>query len=477
MKRKNNLFGKMYSLALVFFMLLNLLTLNAFSKEKINVYFYTDKPEFFNTVIYHVDRYKKSNILSLFDVNIYQLESIKDFNFVLSNSDIDILIAPVNLLYVISKYKTIRPWDEYFNKSPTFFAVFKTYTVDFMKNICQSNSGNILFLPFFAYSLYYDKAFPSVEKLSLVELLSFYNSLIYSVDYIALYKYLRNVKVEGKLYSCKGNIDLEDAKLFSLKEGFMNVDPPVVLYGIFLLSYPSNVSKQRAIDFIATKIWDFETQIDLCLSYGVLGADKNTSLHPDYIKLSKNKKFSLFYNKNLSNLKDFNIDYNFALNINDIITSNQDPQSVISFINSYLYSLNTNVEFLYSSYQKLLKRNKFKDYLIVIFNKNKVERLVYTPNFNKSSLKIQNVNKTFYDLAIDVFKDDKKLKASLIDQKKDPKSFIQDYKVISSDEKFDDLTILLQKQAQKEKKDDKKRLLILKRKSNNDFSIVIVSSD
>ncbi|MCS7243216.1 MAG: hypothetical protein RMJ36_00550 [Candidatus Calescibacterium sp.] len=398
-----------------------------FTKEKIKVYSYIPHLEIYSVIAEHIDKYKQSKVLSLFDINYHNVNNIMDLSNVLKdqNDNIDILIVPVQMRKIVEEYRRVRFWDEYFKNTPTFFAVFKTYTFDFMKDLSYVN-GSVEFLPFFAYSFYYKELFPSVKNLNIIEFLAVYNGLINTIDYVNFYNnYLKNMKVKSHLYSLVGNVNDDGAKIFSIKDNFIQMDSPFVLYGIFLTSNPQNITKKRAIDFLATKIWDFETQIDLCLRVGVLGADKNTTLHPGFIQKLKDKKFSLHYNNQLGKIKKYRVDYDLFYNFYNIFTQ-EDFSNSIFYLQAYIKLLLYNTEFLYSNYHDLIVKNKFKNYLIGIFNneeKNKIEKFIYTPEFVRKTFKIfekkrvdknreirEYSSKSVYDIAFLILKEDKRLK-------------------------------------------------------------------
>jgi len=461
--------GKFLSKVICLFILTFIILMSiSFSKEKINIYSYLPYPEINKIINEHVDKYRQSNVLSLFDVNYYNLENIKDFDYVLKNNEIDIVIAPVGLRKLIEKYKQVRTWDEYFKKTPTFLAVFKTYTFDFMKNSSVINDS-VEFLPFFAYSFYTSYSWPKIENLKLFEVLSYYNALINTTDYVIFYnKYLSaKTKVEGNLYPAIGTVLYDNARIFSINEDFVKMQSPVVLYGIFLTSSPNNISKLNAINFIATKIWDFETQIELCLNLGLLGADKNTTLHPGFVQKLKDKSFALYYNNQLGKIKEFNIDYDLFYNVSNMIIEGNDVSNIIGYLNSYLYSPLNSPDFLISNYKKTVGNSK--SYFVAVFDsQNKIEKLIYSPDFDKKKYEIfdklekkkeknkvvnykKYTQKSVYDISFLILKEDKKLED------------IKDYKISL---KRNDWTIVLKK--------DKDKLILMKRRTPK-YSVVVIS--
>lgn len=404
-------FNKFFKFIFTVILVFSFINYFALSKSRINVCSYITNLEVSNIIYDHINRYSQSKVLSLFEVKYINVDKITDLNTVLNNDEIDILIAPVQLIKVIERYKKINTWDNYFTRSPTIFAVFKTYTFDFMKSLIFGDK-EIKFLPFFAYSFYYDQMFPSFENLSIIEILSVNNAITNTLDYVEFYNsYLKNLRVRSYLYSLIGDVVYPGAKIFSLKDNFIQMDPGLVLYGIFVTSSSMDSNRERAVYFLATKIWDFETQIDLCLKLGVLGSDKNTTLHPGFVQKIKDKSFSLHYNNQLGKLKDYRIDYDLFDRVYDIVLQS-DRSGIVSYLNQYLYSPLLSLEFLYSNYYNLITKNKAKDYLLLVWDKNnkKVEKLLYTPNFNSKKIKILKKggkekskiyeSKTIYDIAV-----------------------------------------------------------------------------
>lgn len=372
------------ALTLIFLLLI------VFPKEKIKIYSYIPYPEIKEIISYHIEKNKSSKLLSLFDIYYQNVDNIVNFDRILKTEEIDILIIPIILRDIVKKHKVIRTWDEYFKNAPTFLAVYKTYTFDFMKSMSYKQES-VQFLPFFSYSFYYRELFPNVKHLNIIEFMSFYNGLIYTTDYVAFYNtYMRKTRADSYLYSSIGQIKFENARIFSISDGLVHMDPPFVLYGIFLTSNPTNISKIRAIDFMATRIWDFETQIDLSLRIGVLASDKNTTLHPEYIQKVKDRRFALYYNNQLGKLKDYELDYNLFNNFYHILFTTGSNDAIL-YLDSYLKSLLYDPDFLVYNYQKLVQKNNFKNYLIAVFNdqeNKKVEKFLYTPEFAKKTYRV-----------------------------------------------------------------------------------------
>ncbi|MFN3994934.1 MAG: hypothetical protein ACK4GR_00155 [bacterium] len=430
----------------------------SYSKESIKIISLIHDQEVSNAISEHIKRYSNSRILSLFDIEYENFDNLKSFDGGLEE-EVDVVIVPFTLKKVLEENKTIRYWDDYFRSTPTFFAVFKTYTFDFMKRLSYVDD-KVEFLPFFAYSFYHDGNFPGFENLNILEILSVYNSFVSSTDYVMLYsKYLKKFNKDSQLKPLIGNVEGKEVKIFKIEDGFVSMDLPFVMYGIFLTSNPSNVNKVKAIDFIATKIWDFETQIDLALNKGVLASDKNTTLHPGFVQKLKDKSFSLHYNNNLGKIKENFPDYNLFYDVYNIIVKENEAEKVIAYLQEYLYCPLINSEYLYSNYSRLIQKNKAKNYLLGIFENKETKKLIYTPEFIKKNFNI--LDKSGKKSKITV----KDISNLILEGKEDSIKTIEGYKLDSY--KKEEMTMVYKR--------DKEKLIFLRRKTPKYDVIVILN--
>ncbi|MGC8814676.1 MAG: hypothetical protein ACP5O4_00485 [bacterium] len=375
-----------------FLFVFSLMVLTVSAKDSIRVYSLFFNPEFSNVINKHIENYRNLKSLSLFDIEYYNISSFKDFNSVIVNSNPDIIIAPLEMYYIIKNKYNLLYFDEYLNSNPTIFSVFKSYTVDFMKNSVYDNN-NIYALPLFAYSLYYvsntkDLVLPKVSNLNLPEVISYCRALSNATDYVKFWKIylnssnkLRSNETKSELYSLIYNVD-KSAKYFPIKSNTMLIDNPVITYGIFITTKTNNNDKVRSCYYLASKLWDFEVQIDLALDLGVLPADKQTTLHPGYISKLKDEFSAAKYNNYL-------LKYPYVLNNSDFelyyesferIIQN-DPNRFIQLLNNLITPSDNKIS---ESYLKLAGINKMNKYLLII-KVNDIIKFLYSnlDYFNK----------------------------------------------------------------------------------------------
>lgn len=470
------------------FILGNLMILDTKAKDSIKVYSLFFYPEFSNVLNKHIENYRKLKTLSLFNIEYYNVESFKDFNSIIVNSNPDIIIAPLEMYYIIKNKYNLLYFDAYFNSNPTIFSVFKSYTVDFMKNSVNDTNNNIYALPLFAYSLYYisntkDLVLPKVSNLKLPEVIGYYKVLSNPVDYVKFWKiYLDSINklksnvVKSELYSLIGNIK-ENVKSFPIRDNTMLIDNPVITYGIFITTKSNNKEKVRSCYYLASKLWDFEVQIDLALDLGVLPADKQTTLHPGYISKLKDKSFSTKYNNYL-------LKYPYVLNDSDFRLYYESFEKIIqNDSNGFIQLLNSliapSVDRFLESYLKLAKINKINKYLLIL-KFNDVVRFLYSePNtlnyFNKEKLLFnlsenktnkKNNKQNLVSISIyDVFK-------NLIDLKKENNiknnllTKLNDYKIKKLENDNENFVVYLEPKV-----NNKTKKIIIKRvlKTKNDI--------
>jgi hypothetical protein len=351
----------------------------------------------------------------------------------------------------------------------------------------KKQDNQIYALPLFAYSLYYisnskDLVLPKVTNLSLPEVISYYRALSNATDYIKFWKtYLNSVnelkdnKVSSELYTLIGNVNPQ-IKTFPIKDNTLIIDNPVVSYWIFITTNTNNKEKIKACYYLASKLWDFEVQIDLALNLGLLASDKQTTLHPGYIDKLKDPSFSAKYNNALLKYSYVLTDLDFELyySLFEQIIQNK-PEEFIKILNDSLYP---NVDKVIQSYLNLVKINKFKNYLVLVkFNETTKflysdldyfikERLRFTKQVDetKSNQKIENKT-NFVDINIyEVFRNlnDVKRKQNM---KNDLLNTLNDYKVIRLENDKDNLVISLEPKVK-----NKSRKIILRRYFKDNFS-------
>ena len=470
-----------------------LTVLSVMAKEKIRVYSLFFNPEITDIINKHIENYKNLKTLSLFDLEYYNVESFKDFNSVLLNSNPDIVIAPLDMYYIIKNKYNLIYFDNYLNSNPTIFSVFKSYTVDFMKNSVydlRKQDNQIYALPLFSYSLYYISnskglVLPKVTNLSLPEVISYYRALSNNTDYIKFWKtYLNSVnelkdnKVSSELYTLIGNVNPQ-IKTFPIKDNTLIIDNPVVSYGIFITTNTNNKEKIKSCYYLSSKLWDFEVQIDLALNLGLLASDKQTTLHPGYIAKLKDPSFSAKYNNALLKYSYVLTDLDFELyySLFEQVIQNK-PEEFIKILNDLLYP---NVDKVIQSYLNLVKINKFKNYLVLVkFNETTKflysdldyfikERLRFTKQVDKTNSNQKNQNNqnslNFVDISIyEVFnnlndvKREQKMKNELLNK-------LNDYKVNRLENDKDNFVISLEPKVK-----NKSRKIILKRYFKDNFS-------
>jgi len=463
--------------------ILFLRVLDIMAKEKIKVYSLFFNPEITNTINMHIENYKKLKSLSLFDLEYYNVESFKDFNSVLLNSNPDIVIAPLDMYFIIKNKYNLLYFDDYLNRNITIFSVFKSYTVDFMKNSVYDfkKQGNQIYaLPLFAYSLYYvsnskDLILPKVTNLNLPEVISYYKALFSSTDYIKFWKiYLNSInelkdnKVRSELYTLIGSVNSQ-IKSFPIKDNTLIIDNPVVSYGIFVTTNTDNKEKIKSCYYLSSKLWDFELQIDLALNLGLLASDKQTTLHPGYIAKLKDLSFSAKYNNALLKYPYIltNLDFELYYSLFEQVIQDK-PEEFIKILNDLLYP---DINKVTQSYLNLVKINKMKNYLVLIkFNDTTKflysdlnyfvkEKLIFNKKTDKTKSNQKLVNKqNFVGIAIyEVFKNlnDTKKEQNI---KNDLLNTLNDYKVNKLENDKDNFVISLEPKVK-----NKSRKIILKR--------------
>ncbi|MEN3015053.1 MAG: hypothetical protein ABDH21_03220 [bacterium] len=411
---------------LILVLFLVLMISGASAKETINVVSYITNSSIENILTKRINSVSQSKVLSLFEVRYQNFNSVKDFIDRIRNRDVDIVVCPVAMKEIVQRKisANYRYWNEYFSKAPTFYAVYKTYTFDFMKKLSYDGE-NVEFLPLFAYSFYYDSSFPNnLSNLNVIELLTVYDVFSKATDYVSFYlKYIASKREESYIYPLNGTLPKDNVKILNLNEGFIRVDTPCVVYGVFVTNLSADVNKINATNFLATKIWDFETQIDLTLEVGVLCSDKNTTLHPGFVQKLKDKRFSLLYNSKLGKLTEYKINYNLFNDVILMILNNVNAENIVGYLNSFLYSPLVNTELLYSSYSNLIIRSGFRNYVLAVFSdKMEIKKLVYSNDFinqqigvfekvvkhkNKQIKRYQS--KKIYDIIFLILNEDKRI--------------------------------------------------------------------
>ncbi len=485
-------FHKFYFILFFIFCFVSLLILNVMAKERIKVYSLFLYPEFYNILNKHIENYKNLKTLSLFDVEYHNVESFKDFNSILNNSNPDIIIAPLDMYYIIKDKSNILYFDNYFNRNQTVFSVFKSYTVDFMKNSVYDNikeGEHIYALPLFAYSLYYitnseELVLPKVSNLNIIEVISYYRALANSTDYLKFWKFYNDSiekfqqnKVKSELYSLIKDVN-PSINTFPIKRNTLIIDNPVIVYGIFITTKTNNNEKIKSCYYLASKIWDFEVQIDLTLSLGVLASDKQTTLHPSYVQKLKDNSFSSKYNNSL-------LKYSYYLNDNDFkwyyilfkSLVESDAKSFIMMLNNMILP---DFDKIYNSYIKLAKEYKMDKYLFLTkinnnttflysnldyFDKEKLNFIDDTKKTDKNNIKKDKqkyISISIYDIFKNLNNENKEQKI-----KNDLLKKLSDYKVNKIENNKDNFVLLLE--SKKNPNKDKK--LILKRKLKVDNSI------
>ncbi len=490
-------FNNFYFILFTFFyflVLFSLMILNVMAKEKIKVYSLFFYPEIYNIAAKHIENYKKLKTLSLFDLEYYNVESFKDFNSVLDNSNPDIIIAPLETYYIIKDKLGILYFDNYFNSNQTIFSVFKSYTVDFMKNSVYDpnrKDEHIYALPFFSYSLYYltnskELVLPKVSNLNIVEVISYYRALANSTDYIKFLEIyndsidkLQQNKVKAELYSLIGNISY-NVNSFPIKKNTLIIDNPVVVYGIFITTKTNNKEKIKSCYYLASKIWDFEVQIDLALSLGVLAADKQTTLHPTYVQKLKDNSFSTKYNNSL-------LKYSYYLNDSDFkwyyvlfkSLIDSDPKDFVMMLNNMI---SPDLDKITNSYLRLTKIYKMDKHLLLI-KLNDTSKFIYSDfdYFTKEKLNFindtKNAKEKYVSVSIyDIFKNlnnenkEKNIRNDLLKK-------LNDYKVNKIEDSKNNLVLFLESKRNPNK--DKKLIIKRKLKLNNnanEFEVLFISS-